>query len=202
MQLSKAVMLATVVASVSITVSCSSPGNYADVPYNYIVDPESRYQISQDGMIVTDKHTKLQWMRCSAGQYWNGSECRGRPSRMEWAEAKKYAESLNYAGHDDWRLPTNVELTSLLYCSAEHPNLVNGSCVERVYYPSIVPSVFPATYDNKYWTSTDADYDRYGSSMQDNYNKVWAVSFGYATVYDDYGKGNLAAVRLVRKSLW
>lgn len=48
-----------------------------DAINNSLID--GRYRDNRDGT-VTDIKTKLQWMRCSVGQSWNGQSCAGRPS--------------------------------------------------------------------------------------------------------------------------
>lgn len=51
---------------------------------------------------ITDKATGLMWMKSDS------------KSTKNWKEALAYAESLNYAGHTDWRLPNAKELQSII----------------------------------------------------------------------------------------
>ena len=51
---------------------------------------------------ITDRATGLTWMKADNGK------------TMSWEQALRYAESLNLAGHDDWRLPNVKELQSLV----------------------------------------------------------------------------------------
>lgn len=51
---------------------------------------------------VTDAATGLTWMKADSGK------------AMLWEEALKYAEDLEFAGQDDWRLPNAKELQSLV----------------------------------------------------------------------------------------
>jgi hypothetical protein len=64
----------------------------------------TRFINNGDGT-VTDVETNLIWQKDAA------------PERITWPEAKKYIDQLNaesFAGHDDWRLPTNEELLTLM----------------------------------------------------------------------------------------
>ena len=64
----------------------------------------TRFIDNGDGT-VTDVETNLVWQKNPA------------PERITWPEAQKYIDRINaesFAGHDDWRLPTNEELLSLM----------------------------------------------------------------------------------------
>ena len=64
----------------------------------------TRFIDNGDGT-VTDVETNLLWQKDTA------------PERTTWPEAHKYIDQLNaerFAGHDDWRLPTNEELLTLM----------------------------------------------------------------------------------------
>jgi len=94
--------------------------------------PTSRFHDNRDGS-VTDKHTGLQWARCSLGQTWKESSCRGEARALPFAIAALLAE-------EDWRLPSIQELSSLLEL--------------RCYQPAINTEIFPATDSGAYWTNT------------------------------------------------
>ncbi len=51
---------------------------------------------------ITDKATSLTWQKVDSGK------------TMDWKQALKYAQSLELAGHDDWRLPNVKELQSIV----------------------------------------------------------------------------------------
>ncbi len=46
---------------------------------------------------------------------------------MSWSEALEYVENLNYHGYDDWRLPTEEELSSIIEerLISEDPHVTN-----------------------------------------------------------------------------
>jgi len=51
---------------------------------------------------VTDRATGLMWVKADSGK------------TMNWEQALEHAESLEYAGYDDWRLPNVKELQSIV----------------------------------------------------------------------------------------
>lgn len=64
----------------------------------------TRFIDNGDGT-VTDGETDLVWQKDSA------------PERITWPEAQEYVQQLNeagFSGHNDWRLPNNQELTSIM----------------------------------------------------------------------------------------
>jgi len=64
--------------------------------------------------------------------------------KLNWKDALKYCESLDYAGFSDWRLPNFIELKSLIDWERNYP-----------------ASNFPEIKSEPYWTSTSAFYDNY-----------------------------------------
>ena len=126
---------------------------------------------NKDGT-VTHKKTGLMWQRCSIGQTWNGTTCTGLASTMTWDNATK--QSSSFANYNDWRLPTQKELQTIV----EYGN----------YNPAINISVFPNTPSVWFLSSSPhADYT----------GILWFVSFrnGY-NGFDS--KDGRYAVRFVR----
>jgi hypothetical protein len=81
-------------------ISCPAPGESfygQDAQYDGV--PMS-YRDNGDGT-VTDLNTGLIWQKAPPGGHYT------------WAQAARYAEDLQLAGHKDWRLPTIKELYSL-----------------------------------------------------------------------------------------
>ncbi len=69
---------------------------------------------------VTDELTGLMWMRCAAGE--SGDDCgSGSAGSYTWQEAVDYCENLDFAGHDEWRLPDRYELQSLVDYQRTNP---------------------------------------------------------------------------------
>jgi len=105
--------------------------------------PTSRYIINDNGT-VTDKETKITWMRCALGQKWDGNTCTGKANRYNWQKAVAAVSEVNkhkYAGVSTWRLPYVPELASI----------VERQCFE----PRVNLVVFPATPSIAFWTGME-----------------------------------------------
>ena len=87
------------------------------------------YTTNGDGT-VTDLVTGLMWQQTL-------------PSTVyAWASAVAYCPTLSTAGHNDWRLPTEIELVSLIDGYPRPPD------------PAIDPNAFPQTPVDFFWSST------------------------------------------------
>jgi len=156
--------------------------------------PDADYINLGDGTVIHTP-TKLMWKRCAQGQTWTGSTCEGSASALVWDEALRNADSENFAGHSDWRLPFIDELASLLdYTSANYQ--VDVSDNERV---RINQTSFPntPTYHWKYSSVVEPYYFWSGTPFP-SYQALVATFgiVGAATWSNELGKLNF--VRLVR----
>ncbi|MBW1817849.1 MAG: DUF1566 domain-containing protein [Deltaproteobacteria bacterium] len=70
----------------------------------------NRFVDNGDGTI-TDTATGLMWMRVDSGALEAGD---GADGRLNWRHALQWAETLEYAGYLDWRLPNAKELQSIV----------------------------------------------------------------------------------------
>lgn len=129
---------------------------------------------------VTDNKTGLMWKRCGEGQ--TGSSCAGKAKTYSWQQAIEYVQTLNkdvgFEGYNDWRLPTAVELRSI----------VEEQCVN----PAININIFPNTAPKAFWSSSPfAGFNDY----------AWYVNFNQG--YDNYLKVNYEGnyLRLVRNAV-
>jgi hypothetical protein len=91
---------------------------------------------------ITDSFAQLMWVR-------------NVPTvAREWEEAIQYCEDLSFAGHDDWKLPSNKEQTSMVDY--------------RKMKPSLDEKVFPNTdYKAFYWSRTNETRDASRNLMSD-----------------------------------
>lgn len=127
---------------------------------------ENEFVDNEDGTI-SDLTTGLMWMQDDYGE------------SIMWEEALAYCENLEYAGHDDWKLPNVKELHSIVDYSG--------------VYPAVNPNYFNNTkkedkdYYTWLWTSTSA----HGSSV----GSAWYVSFGKAVGLDGADTHGAGAVR-------
>lgn len=135
--------------------------------------PDSRFVLLPAG-IVKDVTHKLLWMQCSIGQIWNGSDCVGEVSRLQWASAVKTAATLQYGNMADWRLPNKNELNTI----------VESACSQ----PAINTNIFPHTVNRAYWTSSPYDSEA---------KYLWVVFFSNGSIFPLPGSST-AAIRLVK----
>lgn len=94
-----------------------------------ILNPMS-YTDNGDGTI-TDNNTGLMWQK--------QDDSTGRM----WGDAGRYCTNLSLGGHSDWRLPTVMELTSIVDYSGVSPT------INTTYFPNT-----SASQNWQYWTST------------------------------------------------
>jgi hypothetical protein len=62
--------------------------------------PTSRFDDHGDGT-VTDRQSKLMWMRCSIGQVWSAGTSTGRPLALSRAAADAEAIGVKYSPKED-----------------------------------------------------------------------------------------------------
>jgi len=112
--------------------------------------------------VVLDRVTGLMWQRDLDGKL------------STFADARQRCGALTLAGYDDWRLPSRIELVSILDVTRTQP--------------AINVTAFPATPNDWFWTASVA---------ADNPDAAWYVYF-----YFGYPKTDLASnqfsVRCVR----
>lgn len=98
--------------------------NMVDRANNWLYKYE-RFVLAHNGDVVIDQKTGLMWDRI-------GSE-----EEMNYQNAKEYAESLNLAGFDDWRLPTIEELFSIVDYTVDNPAISSiFNCQSDLYWSS------------------------------------------------------------------
>jgi len=142
--------------------------------------PSSRFEDHRDGT-VTDRVTRLMWMRCAQGQSFRDGHCLGSASRHDWTGAQDEAREVNRRGqhfYSDWRVPLLRELASI----AER----------RCGNPRINLEQFPGTPAAPFWTATA----RPGAYAE---RQAFELSFGAeGAAFAD--KSEAVHVRLVRSA--
>ena len=129
------------------------------------------YSDNSDGTI-TDRVTLLMWQQSvptAGGPADDGN--------VTWSEAMDYCAALSLAGHDDWRLPTEIELVSLV----DYSNLGAG-------HAPIDSTVFPDTPAAAFWSST-----KHAAPETEAWTVYMDVGFTYA--YDMTTVGRVRCVR-------
>jgi hypothetical protein len=136
-----------------------------------ITAPDPRFLDNADGTII-DLATGLMWVQAPHSLSNNASS-------MTWTEAITFCNELEFAGHDDWVLPSRRELMSLLDY---------GHLNENLALPDGNPFSGLAPSGSGYWTGTSSALDS---------NSAWRVYINMASVL--YGnKGGFCFVWPVR----
>ena len=127
------------------------------------------------GHIVVDLERQIEWLRCSVGQRWNGSQCSGNIVNLSLDMVPKALEIANEQLGAGWRLPSKAELKSIL-CKECPP-------------PKIDKEIFPNTDNAPYWTGD-----------QSIFNSKFHVSVNFHTgfSFNRFSPIKELAVRLVR----
>ena len=64
------------------------------------------------------------WQLCLFGQSWENGQCNGSPKAVSWYDAMEAARSSNFAGKNDWILPSSAFLKgSINPKDCKHPNI-------------------------------------------------------------------------------
>ena len=126
----------------------------------------------RNAQAVEDHQTGLMWQRCSWGL--KGNDCdMGDVSRVPWQEALSTASTHSNEDCETWRLPSLVELNSLVEPQSGHVQ------IDQHYFPN--------TQATWYWTATTFDP-----------TKSWikVVSFADGSQFDSLAT-NSGVLRLV-----
>ncbi len=124
----------------------------------------SSYDTSVAG-IVTDRVTGLVWQRQASG------------SSYTLSQAVSYCDGLSLAGYTHWKVPTRVELVSILDFT-------------RTGGPRIDPTAFPNTASVAFWASTRLTIN--GTAY------AFSMDFLYGSVSYDGPEETFNSVRCVR----
>lgn len=155
-------MLAACFASLAQDSVVTDPDKLREITDTYRSNTERPKDfIPQGDGTVVDKRTGLQWMRCNMGQTWTGKTCSGEAKEYDWHTAMKLRAE--FAGYDDWRLPTIAELETLVYCrsgmSKGRENGMISACKGEDIDPTIAEKIFLDTVVDSYWSSSSDEYD-------------------------------------------
>ncbi len=95
--------------------------------------PEPRFTDNGDGTVL-DNLTGLEWVQ-------NPHALAGNSNHLIWSNAVHLCHNLNYAGHEDWNLPSRKELLSIVDYKKGNPALPENS-------------PFTVQADKFYWANT------------------------------------------------
>jgi hypothetical protein len=148
-------------------------------------DPDSpwqpHYTTDSASETVRDDVTGLIWQRLLPDRYPSCTGTRvGSSSGCSWDESKKYCDDLELASETDWRLPTKIELESLISDDSSVPAFDSA-------FPFAITS---GAQELTFWSTSPVVND-------DEPGKAWFVDFGFGlSDYEDAKKPHL--VRCVR----
>ncbi len=134
---------------------------------------DSRFIVKEH--IVVDLEHKIEWLRCTVGQRWNGNKCVGNIVNLSLDMVPTALDIANEQLGGKWRLPSKAELTSI----------VCKSCPS----PKINAKIFPNTDNAPYWTSDRSIF---------NSKFYVSVNFHTGFSFNRFSPIKELAVRLVR----
>jgi hypothetical protein len=118
---------------------------------------KNKFVDNGDGTI-TDNATGLMWQKTDSR------------TTMNWRQALNYAEQLDYAGHDDWRLPNAKELQSIVDYTRSP-----GATIPDMRMAAIDPIFDLTETESWFWTCT---------THGDHKSHAVYICFGRALAYD------------------
>jgi hypothetical protein len=130
--------------------------------------------LARDHLII-DLQSGVEWMRCSVGQRWNGSNCVGDIIRLNHGDVAKAIVLANEQLGGNWRLPSRSELEGLV-CAV---------CADV----KIDSKNFPQTMAEPYWTGEVNGFAA---------RHFWSVNFMTGHTYGRFFPQQELAVRLLR----
>ena len=125
--------------------------------------------------LVIDLRNGVEWMRCSVGQVWNGSNCEGEALQLTQEDAAKAIIIANEQLGPGWRLPSRAELETLV---------CNECAPVKIELDS-----FPDTLAEPYWTGEINGFAP---------RHIWTVNFMTGHTYGRFFPSQEVLVRLVR----
>ena len=108
---------------------------------------------------IMDEATGLTWLKVDSGE------------GMDWKAALDYAESMEFAGYSDWRLPSAKELQSIIDYGRS-PDTTDSAAIDPVFQATAIENEDGKKDYGWYWTST-------------THKRGWA---GNAAVYLCFGR--------------
>lgn len=143
------------------------------------------FELNDEGTIVTDNASGLMWQQDDGGETYS------------WGDAMAHCEALVLEDYDDWRLPDNKELQSIVdYDATETP------AIDTAYFSATFNADYgtPGIYSDEggdygwYWTSTTiGDFPENGSYIA--FGRAYStanVDAGNSFDYRDYEGDELA----------
>ena len=142
-------------------------------PANEVIVKSGHFMV-RDHLVIDLQHG-VEWMRCSVGQIWNGTDCEGVAVQLTQDGVARAIVIANAQLGPGWRLPSRAELEGLV-CKACAP-------------VKIELDSFPNTFGEPYWTG---EVNIFAS------RHIWTVNFMTGHTYGRFFPTQEVLVRLVR----
>ena len=142
-------------------------------PANEVIVKSGHFMV-RDHLVIDLQHG-VEWMRCSVGQIWNGTDCEGVAVQLTQDDVARAIVIANAQLGPGWRLPSRAELEGLV-CKACAP-------------VKIEQDSFPNTLAEPYWTG---EVNSFAS------RHIWTVNFMTGHTYGRFFPTQEVLVRLVR----
>ena len=142
-------------------------------PANEVIVKSGHFMV-RDHLVIDLQHG-VEWMRCSVGQVWNGTDCEGVAVQLTQEDVARAIVIANAQLGPGWRLPSRAELEGLV-CKACAP-------------VKIELDSFPNTFGEPYWTGEVNGFAP---------RHIWTVNFMTGHTYGRFFPTQEVLVRLVR----
>ncbi|MFA6010877.1 MAG: DUF1566 domain-containing protein, partial [Desulfobacteraceae bacterium] len=150
-----------------VTSYTGRPGEDGD----YLINEPSLTKIAANGDLLDVGATEWFAVRDNiTGFYWEVKTVDNQGDVYAYDEAVDYAESLNLAGFEDWRVPTLTELATIAHLDLKNP------AIDKAYFPRMA--------SDSYWTIT-----KLGSG-----EKAYTVSFRFGESYNENKTGHFRVI--------
>ena len=110
---------------------------------------ENAFVDGGDGTVL-DQATGLEWMQLDSGHLGAGDAGDGG---LDWEQALGWCEALDYAGQDDWRLPSAKELQSIVDYTRS-PDTTGTAAIDPIFEVTGIIAEGGDPDFPSYWTST------------------------------------------------
>ena len=142
-------------------------------PVNEVIVKSGHFMV-RDHLVIDLQHG-VEWMRCSVGQIWNGTDCEGVAVRLTQEGVARAIVIANAQLGPGWRLPSRAELEGLV---------CKGCAPVKIELDS-----FPSTLGEPYWTG---EVNSFAS------RHIWTVNFMTGHTYGRFFPTQEVLARLVR----
>ena len=166
-------------AAILVTLVCATPAMAQTQslgttnPANEVIVKSGHFMV-RDHLVIDLQHG-VEWMRCSVGQIWNGTDCEGVAVQLTQEDVARAIVIANGQLGPGWRLPSRAELEGLV-CKACAP-------------VKIELDSFPNTLGEPYWTGQVNSFAP---------RHIWTVNFMTGHTYGRFFPTQEVLVRLVR----